>query len=304
MTFAHPNLLLLLAIPLLLGVWEATRRGHRVVLPLDHGHHGSGSWWGRLLAAASLLPALLATIVILIVCRPLRSAAPKEEHELTNIEFVLDVSGSMQSRFGEGSQYDAAMKAIEGFTNRRGGDAFGLTIFGNEVLRWTPLTKDVSAIRSATPFLRPELLPAQFGGTEIGKAVLFSHKTLQKRGEGDGMIILLSDGNSADLQGASAREMAGDLADDGVLLYAIHVGAGTMPNTLYDLCGPTGGRAFAAASPEALNEIFRRIDAMQPVKLKPAAQQQVDASGPFALSGLAISCVYLFTLLGLRWTPW
>ncbi len=304
MTFAHPTWLLLLAVPLLLAIWEATRRGRQIVLPLDHGQQSSGKWWARLLLMTNLLPAVIAAIAIVIVCRPLRPAPPKQEHKLTNIEFVLDVSGSMTSEFGEGSQYDAAMEAIEEFTSRRKGDAFGLTIFGNEVLRWTPLTKDLSAISSATPFLRPELLPDQFGGTEIGKAIRFSHNTLKERGDGDGMIILLSDGNSADLGGTIARQIGTELAEDKLVLYAIHVGSGASPISLYDLSRPTGGQVFAADSPEALNEVFRHIDEMQPIKLKPAAMQQVDAFGPFALSGLFATGLYVLSLFGLRYTPW
>ena len=73
-------------------------------------------------------------MAILIYCRPLRQAEPKQERSLTNIELVLDVSGSMTSPFGNGSRYDASIAAMNEFTSRRKGDAFGLAIFGNEVL--------------------------------------------------------------------------------------------------------------------------------------------------------------------------
>ncbi len=223
---------------------------------------------------------------------------------MSNIEFVLDVSGSMESSFGEGSRYDAAMAAIEDFTGRRKGDAFGLTIFGNEVLRWTPLTQDLSAIRSATPFLRPADLPEHFSGTEIGKALRFSRGTLTERGEGDRLIILLSDGQSADLEGPKPRQIGAELAGDRIVLHAIHVGDGPAPRDLYDLCAPGGGHVFGADNPQALKAVFGYIDQMQPVKLQPIAPRQVDWFGPFAIAGLIALGFYQVTLLGWRYTPW
>ena len=64
------------------------------------------------------------------------------------------------------------MDAINEFLDYREGDAFGLTFFGNNVLHWVPLTTDASAVSCAPPFMRPEVAPPWFGGTEIGKALL------------------------------------------------------------------------------------------------------------------------------------
>ena len=75
------------------------------------------------------------------------------------------------------------MEAINRFVDFRKGDAFGLTFFGNSVLHWVPLTSDVSAIKCATPFMRPERNIPGFGGTEIGKALLACRKVLADRQE-------------------------------------------------------------------------------------------------------------------------
>jgi Ca-activated chloride channel family protein len=99
------------------------------------------------------------------------TSAPKERRALTNIEFCVDVSGSMTAPFGEGSRYDGSLKALEQFLDARKGDAYGLTFFGNSVLHWVPLTSDGSAIRCSPPFMRPERQPYCFGATEIGKAL-------------------------------------------------------------------------------------------------------------------------------------
>src|SRR5436190_23512043 len=143
--FASPWWLAALSLPALLALYELTRRPHALVLPFDHGGARSGVWLGRLLRIVSLLPALLLAVAIVLLARPIRPDQPTQERILTNIEFVMDVSGSMSSPFGEGTRFDGSLTAINAFTTHRKGDAFGLTIFGNEVLHWTPLTKDLEA---------------------------------------------------------------------------------------------------------------------------------------------------------------
>ncbi|HUG68673.1 MAG TPA: vWA domain-containing protein [Pirellulaceae bacterium] len=304
MTFGHPALLSLLAIPVMLIVNEIAGRKHHISLPFDHGDQSAGRWLARLTTAASFLPAFLLAVAILLLAAPLITAKPQQTRELTNIECVLDVSGSMESEFGDATRYDAAMLAITNFTSRRQGDAFGLTIFGNEVLEWTPLTQDTSAIRNATPFLRPETLPAQLGGTEIGKAVKFAHQKLAQRGEGSRLLILLSDGESADLDGTRAEEIGTELAVDEVVLYAIHIGDGVAPVDLYGLTGPTGGQVFAATDPAALSRVFAHVDQMQPIQLKPSESRQVFCYRPFAIVGSALLGLDLLVAFGLRYSPW
>src|SRR5688572_13005251 len=66
-SFAHPLVLLLLVLPVLLCVWEWTRRGADVVLPFDHAPVRRGKYLGRFLAGANLLPAMLLTVAILVL---------------------------------------------------------------------------------------------------------------------------------------------------------------------------------------------------------------------------------------------
>jgi Ca-activated chloride channel family protein len=210
----------------------------------------------------------------------------------------------MTSQFGPGSQYDAAMEAITDFTGRRKGDAFGLTIFGNEVLRWVPLTRDLSALRLAAPFVRPENLPRHFSGTEIGKALLHCRQTLIRQEEGDRLIILLSDGRSADLGEARSRRIGRDLAADRIIVYCIHIGHGGPPADLYTVAAATDGRVFEVSDPQGLQVVFAHIDSMQPARLKPRGTLAVDDFGPYALAGMALLAGYVLSLWGLRYTPW
>ena len=304
MTFARPFVLLLLILPVLLIWWEWRRRGLPIVLPLDHSQARPKRWLERIVKVANLLPALLLAVGLGILAGPQRTATPKDERVLTNIEVVLDVSGSMMAPFGDGTRSDAAMKAIVDFTSYRKGDAFGLTIFGTEYVHWTPLTKDLSAIRLAAPFLRPEKMPPHMGGTRIGHALQAVGKKLRTREEGDRMVVLISDGQSFDLNGGAAQRIGEELSADNIAVFYIHVAEGQPQEETFTLANLTGGQAFAADDPSALNEVFKRIDTMKPVKLKPSAPDQADWFWPFAVAGLGLTGLQVVGSLRFRFTPW
>jgi len=304
MSFAHPLVLLLLIAPVLLVRWEWRRRGHPLLLPLDHSTARSKRWLGRVIRSANLLTPLLLAVGILVLAGPQKLAPPREERVLTNIQFVLDVSGSMNAAFGSGTRADKAFEAIVDFTSYREGDAFGLTIFGTEVVHWVPLTKDLAALRLAAPFLRPEKMPPHMGGTRIANALQSVQRILRSREEGDRMIVLISDGQSADLHSGAAQKLGGELSADNITVFYIHVAEGQPQEETFTVANLTGGQAFAAGDPAALQEVFERIDAMKPTKLKPSARDQADWFWPFAVTGLGLLTLKVIGAFGFRFTPW
>jgi len=304
MSFARPWILLLLVIPILSCVWEWQRRGHPLVLPFDHSKARRGIWLRRLVTSLQFLPHLLLAVSVLMLAGPRRLGIPKAERELTNIQFCLDVSGSMQSRFGDGTRYDGAMEAIKQFTTFRPGDAFGLTIFGGEVLHWVPLTRDLSAIRMATPFVKPNLMPRFFQGTSIGKALRECQKVLEARAEGERMILLVTDGESADLNNGVDSQIAAELRAARITVYMVHAADTPAPEQVYTIAGGTGGKVFEAHDPAALQEVFASIDRMQTARMKPSAADYADHFRPIAIVGLALAGLQLIASFGLRYTPW
>lgn len=310
-SFASPALLLLLALPVLMAAWELTRRGVRVRLPFDEYAHGHLHPRRRRVLAGfvlvcNVLPAVVLAAAVLLVARPRKAVDGGRDKELTNINICLDISSSMLSPFGaEGrTRYDAAMDAVSDFTSHRKGDAFGLTLFGNEVLHWVPLTKDTDAIRRATPFVRPNLMPRQFGGTSIGYALTRCRALLSRSEQGDRMIILVTDGYSADIVGLRGQELAQDLRQDRIVVYSICVTDGAPPEALYTISNITGGEVFSAGDPAALDAVFKRIDSMQSAKLRPPGQAYEDFFAPVAWTGLVAASMHVFALLGLRFAPW
>ena len=304
MSFSYPSVLALLVVPLLFGFWVWTRRGRRLVLPFDHGRPGSGRVMRAVLQVGETLPGLCLGVAVLLLAGPQHLAAPKLHRSLTNIEFCLDTSGSMTAPFGDGDRYDAAMNAINDFLDYRDGDAFGLTFFGNEVLHWVPLTTDPSAFRCAPPFMGPKNRIPGFGGTEIGKALLACRDVLVAREEGDRMIILVSDGNSADLGGARDQEVVRKMRKDGITVYAIHISNSNIPAPIVTITSATGGEVFNPGDPSALDSVFKRIDEMQETQLEKGSAEYVDNFEPFCWVGIGLLGLYLLVQLGLRYTPW
>jgi len=305
--FAYPLLLVLLVIPagLLIWIWQKGGAGQRVAIPLDGGIHPRRRIWVTLLNCTASLPALLITIAILLLAGPQQLSAPKTKKKLTNIQFALDVSGSMTAPFGDGNRYDAAMAAINDFITYRESDAFGLTVFGDHFLHWIRLTSDPSAFGYATAFLGPKRLPVWFrGGTKIGMALTECLKLLVEREDGDRLVILVSDGYSADLNGGRDVEIASKLAANDITVYAIHVAPGAPPAQLLTISGRTGGEVFAAGDPEALATIFRRIDEMQKTGIEKIAAESMDHFKPYAIAGTVTLGLFLLSLTGLRYTPW
>lgn len=308
LSFAHPWVLLLLLVPAGLAAWELTRRGLRVPVPVDHRTHRPRRWIARFLAAASVLPALVLAGAVLLLAGPQRMSPPKEERLLTNIEIVLDVSGSMSSPMSSGAagstRFTAAMASIAEFCRLRKGDAYGLTAFGGEVVRWVPLTKDLSAIENAPKFLDPEQNPPHMMSTRVGHALKFTMGTLSAQPEGDRLIILLTDGFSSDLGGGEGTMIGQELNENNIVVHAIHVGDGEAPAQLFEVVTPTKGQVFSASNPGSLLRIFEDIDRMIPIKQKSGQPEPIDFFFPFAAVCAGLLGLHGLTLFGLRYTPW
>lgn len=304
MSFTYPAVLLLLAIPVLLLVWTWRRKGREIALPFDHGIPRSGIVLRSMIHVAESLPIILLGVIILILAGPQKLSVPKSQRKMTNIEFCVDISGSMMAQFGSGSRYDASMEAINAFLDYREGDSFGLTFFGNNVLHWVPLTTDVSAFRCAPPFMRPEVAPAWFGGTEIGKALLACKEVLTQREEGDRMILLVSDGSSSDLFNGEDLKIAKTLRESNITVFAVHIAETEPPEGVVNITYHTGGEVFSPGDAESLRRVFERIDEMHQTELEKTAAESLDDFQPFCLAGLALSSLSGLVLFGLRFTPW
>lgn len=304
LSLERPIFLLAAIIPIAIAVWLVIRSGRRIAIPIDHGTLPSRSVVHVLISTAEMLLPILLLIAVVIACIPLAAGSPINQRKLTNIEFCVDCSGSMTAKFGEGNRYDASMKAINEFLNYREGDAFGLTFFATDVVRWCPLTRDTSAFRCALPFMKPDSQRAIGGGTMIGRALTNCRKVLEQQASGDRMIILVSDGQSADLYNGADQEIAKELLAAGISLYGIHIGSSEIPAEIMSLTAATGGDAFVSGDPAMLDIVFRKIDLMSPAEIETVGIEYIDYLQPFCLAGMGILALWILTSFGLRYTPW
>ena len=299
MTFAHPWMLLLVAVPVLLA-WTVVVREPGVTVPADRVDAPERPWLRRTLAAFDLAPLALMAVAIAALAGPQVMAPPRAGRSLTNIQICLDVSGSMGGR-----NHGLASRAIEEFTRAREGDAFGLTMFGVQQVRWLPLTTDLQAIRDALPFADPFNQPSHMGGTMIGAALRFCGRNMAAEAkDGDRLIVLVSDGQSGDLSGGAALEIGRELRDAGIVVYHVHIDESAVPADVEDLVEETGGEAFAATDASSMRAIFSHIDRMKPARFAPAGTEPLDEFRPFALAALALLGIHAVGLLGMRYVPW
>jgi len=305
--FAYPEVLFALIAPVLILGWVWSNRwllnSRRIVLPVDRSRRGGGWYWWTLLTLVECIPALLLAVGILILAGPQVNGPLEEKRAMTNIQFAVDVSGSMMAPFGEGDRYDASMKAIDQFLDFRKGDSFGLTFFGDAFVHWVPLTSDPSAIRCSPPFMKPSVAPPAFGGTAIAKALRGCRKELLRSDEGDRMIVLITDGFSFDLKEAEA-ELVRELNESNVTVFAVIVGGFEPQDEMVNVCRKSGGEAFRADDPEALPSIFKKIDTLKKTKTTPTIVETVDHFQPYTTAGLILIALGTLALYGLRFTPW
>jgi len=309
-TFLHPQWLALLALPVILAFYEWVRPGPRVALPFDHARPARG-WFGRgLILLANCLPAGLLAIAILFLAHPVRFNPPEVERQLTNVQIVLDTSGSMTTAYGpqgEGkrTRFDAAMESVLQFIRFRKGDAFGLTIFSRNFIHWVPLTQDVEAIALSRPFISPNVFPENlWGGTLIGKALYGAAEHLAEQPAGDRMVILITDGESNDIKPPKDSALIADLQAKGVRVFAVLMTDKPVEPALIGIARSTGGEAFNAVTPEALQAVFKQIDAMKKVVVLQKQAKAADAYDPFFLPALVLLVAAVLALFGIRYNPW
>ena len=197
-----------------------------------------------------------------------------------DLMLALDLSGSMRERdmrSGAGVETRiAAVKRVAGdFVERRTGDRVGLILFGTRAYLQAPLTLDLDTI---SEMLSGAVLGLAGQKTAIGDAIGLAVKRLRERPMENRVLVLLTDGadNASQVDPVAAARFA---AAEGITIYAVGVGADEAARrrfglrrasaldeaTLQQSASVTGGRYFRARDASELDQIYRLIDALEPV---------------------------------------
>jgi Ca-activated chloride channel family protein len=155
------------------------------------------------------------------------------------------------------------------------------------------------------PFITPNVLPDElWGGTFIGNALYGASAHLAERPVGDRMIILITDGESPDIKSPKDVPIIADLKEKGVIVFAVLMTDIPVDPALIGIARSSGGEAFNAVTPDALNAVFKRIDEMKKVVVLEKKPRAADYYDPFFLPALGLLAAAVLALFGLRFTPW
>lgn len=294
LTFAHPWILLLLALVPIMIIWY-TMRYKRIKVPIhipDTKMFGDGVKTIRhtLYHCRFALRCIAITLLIIALARP-QSKLSREEMEIEGIDIVLtmDVSGSMKGEDFKPNRLEAAKEVAQNFIDGRKNDRIALVEFAGEAFTQTPLTIDHNVLSRQLSAMRIGLLE---DGTAIGDGLATAINRIKESEAVSKVIILLTDG--VNNRGSIDPETAAELASEyGIRLYTI--GVGSRGDVLYhDEYGrpfhakadldealltrmaqsTNGGNYYRATDKNSLNEIFSQIDKIEKTRIDVTQYQQ------------------------------
>lgn len=296
MRFQSPLLLLLLlAIPLIAWLRRARRRPAAVLFSalgaLREALPPGGIRFARLPFA---LRCAAAVLIVLALARPVKGIGrTKVFAEGIDIVLALDVSSSMDSRDMTDdlrvNRLDAVKDVVKRFIPERANDRLGIVAFARYPYTMSPLTLDHDLLLDIVDRLKIVTRGGDEDGTAIGSAIVTSLGRLKDSKAKSKVIILLTDGanNFGEVSPEAAAGIAKSLK---VKIYTIGAGTeGEVPypvtddfgrlrfvrasfpideKTLRAIAETTGGEYFRAQDEKALREIYRRINAMEKVRIE------------------------------------
>lgn len=232
------------------------------------------------------LAALAWAFLVLAAARPQWLGEPIEQAmNGRDLMLAVDLSASMQEKdFILGNESVDRLTAIKSiatdFINRRVGDRVGLVLFGSQAFLQTPLTFDRKTVAT---LLDESAIGLAGDNTAIGDAIGLAVKRLRNESQNSRVLILLTDG--ANTAGEVSPLKAAELATANHLkIYTIGIGADEMlvggffgyrkvnpsadldEKMLIKIAESTGGYYYRAKNLDDLNNIYMRLDELEPVE--------------------------------------
>jgi Ca-activated chloride channel family protein len=224
-----------------------------------------------------LLPVWWALIVVALA-RPVWLADPIEKTESTrDLMLLVDLSGSMETedfkdpRGRRISRLDAVKGVLDEFIERRKSDRLGLIVFGNEPFLQVPFTRDHDVVRTLLGQTRTKMAGVQ---TAIGDAIGLTLKHFESSTSEHRVVVLLTDGNDTGSK-VPPRKAAEIASQRGITIHTVAVGdpkaAGEEKmdiESLQAISTATKGSFFRADDRAQLDTIYRKLDEIEPEKIK------------------------------------
>lgn len=215
MSFAWPQLLWLLLLPLGLLAWEMTHRrrattGMRPKILRAEAGPASLNYTAQPAAAARQAPriwlGLGLGLAILACARPQWGRIEEPVFDQSReIILAVDLSRSMLAGDVKPSRLDRTKLLIQSLLERLAGERVGLVVFSGTAFLQAPLSADYEILREFLPALGPDFLPE--GGTNYGSMLDATLQAFGTANSADRFLIVLSDGEATD------SDWAGRLAE-------------------------------------------------------------------------------------------
>ncbi len=271
MEFAQPYALLLaaLAIPLAVAIFLPRRRG--LAVPSSAGVAKLRPT--ARVRMARLLPLTRAAGVGLIVVAlagprigDANAVVPAEGIDIT---FSLDISSSMSTSLirVKQSRIEATKDVIQSFIDGRKDDRIGFVVFARDGLALSPPTLDYRALKEIVKETKPGLIT---DGTSIGVGLATALNTLRDSTAATRIVILLTDGqhNTPTIPPLEAARLAAALKIKVYTIGVVDDATAKVQNEIDEklmkaIASETGGRYFAADSPQALAAVYDEIGTLE-----------------------------------------
>jgi len=285
---APPWLALVALSLLLLALWLVRRRWQRFPFPDAGQLPGPRSWAiSRTALAGAVVAASLVPLAVALA-RPQEVLSRRlERAEGVDLVIALDVSGSMAALdFQPSDRLGVAKDVIGSFIAQRVNDRIGLVVFAGAAVTMCPLTLDHDVVQHLLDQVELETLP---DGTAIGLGLGTSVNRLRGSEASSKVVVLVTDGsnNTGQLDPLTAAELA---AGQRIVVHTVLVGRGgtvpipvreqdprtgrvrrrvvevevdVNPELLAEISRKTKGSSFRARDPQALEEVFAQIDALE-----------------------------------------
>jgi Ca-activated chloride channel family protein len=225
MTFAHPQVLtLLLLVPLagLFLAWAGRRRqtllarlGDRALVQrLSANVNGRGRRW-----RAALWLAALACLIVAIARPQWGGELETVDQKGLQVMVALDVSQSMLVEDIQPTRLDRAKLEIRDLTRQLNGDEIGVVPFSGAAFVQVPLTSDYMTALSYLDTAGPGLISRP--GTVIGDAIRAATRAFDPKLASQKVLVVMTDGEDVESDPVAAAQEA---ASQGVLIYTIGFG--------------------------------------------------------------------------------
>jgi len=248
----------------------------RMKLPSLYFPHTS-QFMSRTVSASKLLFFLKWTAIIMMIISlmsPVKDEPyelePKDGHE---IALILDASQSMQAKGFDRSnpnlnRFDVVKNIVSDFIAKRKNDNIGLVVFGEYSFIASPLTYDENILKRIVSQLQIGMAGKY---TALYESLAQGVNLLKMTESNSKVAILLTDGFSTVGVDKIPLDIALDLAKkEGIKVYPIGIGLPHEYNqkVLLEIAKGTGGVAFGASNSNELEEIYKKIDALETSEIK------------------------------------